>query len=237
MELALKLWIGLPHTLKVGIKLACTQTLFYLFENIVEAASEVSARERAHYPFALAVNKSPAVYILSPSPRSTDFEEKIEGLWTGSYHVTSVENCQSTQQKVPVGVPQGSIRGPLLFLIYVNDLPNCLEHCQVVIYADDTVVYFDQCKLLSKYWITPESRPCQSCRTGFNNNCLTLNTSKSKWWQEVANPSRYQACHWSPKTLRVKIQTSISVLSFIRIWLGMSVSNHWLRKWIKELPF
>ena len=59
-----------------------------LFENNGErserATDERGRRERKiprHYPLALAVNKSPAVYILSP--RRIDFEEKIEGLWTG----------------------------------------------------------------------------------------------------------------------------------------------------------
>ena len=51
------------------------------------------------------------------------------------------DNLLSTNVDVHCGVPQGSIIGPLLFILFYNDFPSCLKHSKCVIYADDTVIY------------------------------------------------------------------------------------------------
>ena len=52
-----------------------------------------------------------------------------------------VNNCLSPPKEIVCGVPQGSILGPLLFLLYINDLPICLESTMPRLYADDTQIF------------------------------------------------------------------------------------------------
>ena len=57
-----------------------------------------------------------------------------------------VDNRMSEWTAVHTSVPQGSIIGPLLFSIFVNDLLATLSRYKVMLYADDTTVYFsDPC--------------------------------------------------------------------------------------------
>ena len=61
-----------------------------------------------------------------------------------SYYLDQVVRIHSSvSDPLPVecGVPQGSILGPLLFSIYVNDLPEVPRHCSTECYVDDTKLF------------------------------------------------------------------------------------------------
>ena len=63
--------------------------------------------------------------------------------WFKSYlmhreQVCKIDNIISTPKNIKCGVPQGSNLAPLLFLLYINDLPNCLVNSVPTMFADDT---------------------------------------------------------------------------------------------------
>ncbi|CAB4014601.1 Hypothetical predicted protein [Paramuricea clavata] len=57
---------------------------------------------------------------------------------TNRSQLCTVQGINSQLKKIRCGVQQGSNLGPLLFSLYINDLPNCLEQTEASMFADDT---------------------------------------------------------------------------------------------------
>ena len=53
-----------------------------------------------------------------------------------------IDSTKSSYKNITCGIPQGSTLGPLLFLLYVNDLPNCVDKLSVRSFADDTNLFY-----------------------------------------------------------------------------------------------
>ena len=63
------------------------------------------------------------------------FRNRIQFVQTG--------NTKSNALRQICGVPQVSILGPLFFILYLNDLPACPNELELILFADDTSVFFN----------------------------------------------------------------------------------------------
>jgi hypothetical protein len=92
--------------------------------------------------------------------------------------------------KVKQGVPQGLVLGPLLFLLYINDLPNAISHKAIpILFADDTSILITGHNLLTLQ--DDLNATFGQISKWFQVNSLSLNISKTYFIQFLSKSSNY----------------------------------------------
>ena len=105
-------------------------------------------------------------------------------LWFESYlsdrkQMTLVNNIESDLLDEDVyGVPQGSVLGPLLFLLYINDINNVIKNSYCHLYADDTIII--QSASDPDILISGLERELNNINFWLENNKMTINTKKTE---------------------------------------------------------
>ena len=121
----------------------------------------------------------------------------ISNSWFKSYlsfrsQYVSISGFESSVKFIKYGVPQGSVLGPLLFLIYINDLHKAINYCMVHHFADDTnLLLFDKSlKSLKKKINIDLKLLCQWLAA----NKISLNSSKTEYilFRRKLKPINYE---------------------------------------------
>jgi len=147
--------------------------------------------------------------------------------WFNSYlrdrqQYVQYNDHESVMMKVDCGVPQGSVLGPLLFIIYTNDLPNILDKLSCIMFADDTTLYTSSSNIDDLYKVV--NTEINLLDDWFRANRLSLNAGKTNHILF----HRYKHSNDPKHILKINGETISSVQStkFLGIYIDKHFSWH-----------
>jgi len=108
----------------------------------------------------------------------------IRSYLTNRYQRTKINQSSSTWERVNHGVPQGSVLGPLLFLIYINDFPLAINKlASTVLFADDTTIILSN--MNPDEFMNSTILVMNEIIEWFQSNLLSLNFNKTTFLQFI----------------------------------------------------
>ena len=143
--------------------------------------------------------------------------------WFRSYlsdrkQYVSVNGSNSNLLSITCGVPQGSVLGPLLFLVYINDLPNASKKLNFYLFADDTNIYCESKDLSNLLKIV--NKELRSIKRWLDANKPSLNIDKTNY---IIFHSSYRNV---PSDSTIKIgKKQIKRVKFVK-FLGLLLDEH-----------
>ena len=145
--------------------------------------------------------------------------------WFKSYLSGCTQKCLvngslSRNRPISCGVLQRTILGPLLFLLYINDLPNCLEHSYPRMFADDTHLTFSTANIHDID--RGLNQDLENVGEWLAANRLTLNTSKTEFML-IGSRQRIRTFDSSP-TLVIN-ETAINRVNYVKS-LGLNIDEN-----------
>lgn len=199
-----------------------TSALLNLTDNIITATDKQKASVLVALDFSKAFDtidhdllEAKLLYYGLDVPSLTFFHSYLNG----RTQKVRIGNNSSSSKVVCSGVPQGSILGPLLFLIYTADMFKCVKNCHIQAYADDTqiVFNFDHSDILNASMLI--NSDLENIYNFSYNHNLKLNPSKSIMLLFCSEPKR----DYLEQNLTIMIDKNKLTFSRVAKILGVSI--------------